>query len=322
MKALVYTAPLQIEVREEADPTPAAGEVVLQVAAAGICGSELEGFASQSPMRVPPLVMGHEFCGVRVDTGERVIVNPLIACHTCDLCVRGLPQICRNRAILGIHRAGGFAERVAVPEAACVPAPADMTAIQAAFVEPLANAVHAIRLATVVDPAPLRIGVIGAGPLGYATAAIAKARGIPTICVADTYTDRLSWLEDLGGIEVGSSLQGEFDVIVDAVGAAATRNISVEQVRPGGVAVWLGLHSAESGFDGRSIIRSEKSVVGTFAYTPNDFLAAVHYAKDIPTGWSASVTLDDSAGAFTGLLAGPVPALKTMIQPAENNNWS
>lgn len=321
MKALVYTAPLQIEVRDEPEPTAGDGEVIVRVSAAGICGSELEGFASQSPMRVPPLVMGHEFCGIRADTGQRVIVNPLIACHECDMCLRGVPEICRNRAIVGIHRPGGFAEQVAVPAAGCVTAPEGMSAAQAAFVEPMANAVHAIRLANSTEPAPLRLGVIGAGPLGYATAAVAKARGIPQICVADTFTERLKWIEDLGGIAVDAALHGEFDVIVDAVGAPATRNISVEQIRPGGVAVWLGLHSAESGFDGRAIIRYEKSVVGTFAYAPTDFRAAVHYTQSLPTGWSALVPLDSSADAFTDLLAGPVTTLKTMIQPAESN-WS
>jgi threonine dehydrogenase-like Zn-dependent dehydrogenase len=73
VKAIVYTAPLELQLRDVEEPDPADGEVVVEVRAAGICGSELEGFASQSPFRVPPLIMGHEFAGVRVDTGDPVV---------------------------------------------------------------------------------------------------------------------------------------------------------------------------------------------------------------------------------------------------------
>ena len=165
MRALVYSAPLELELQDVADPVAAAGEVIVEVQAAGICGSELEGFASRSPFRVPPLIMGHEFAGLRGDTGEPVVVNPLITCLRCDLCLRGLTNVCRERALVGVHRPGGFAERVAVPEATVHPMPKGMTAAQGALVEPLANAVHALRLAQQHDPQPRRVGVIGAGTL-------------------------------------------------------------------------------------------------------------------------------------------------------------
>ncbi len=98
MQAIVYTAPLTLELQDVPEPVPADGEVLVEVRAAGICGSELEGFKSQSPFRVPPLIMGHELAGVRLDTGEAVAVNPLISCGTCDLCLRGEGNLCRTRA--------------------------------------------------------------------------------------------------------------------------------------------------------------------------------------------------------------------------------
>ena len=110
MKAIVYTAPLELQFQEVDEPTPGPGEVLVDVDAVGICGSELEGFANQSPFRVPPLIMGHEFSGRRADTGQPVVINPLVSCQQCDLCLRGKPNLCRNRKIIGIHRSGGFAE--------------------------------------------------------------------------------------------------------------------------------------------------------------------------------------------------------------------
>lgn len=315
MRALVYTAPLTIEVRTEPEPVPDGDDIVVDVVAAGICGSELEGFAAQSPMRVPPLVMGHEFAGIRADDGRRVVVNPLVSCGHCDLCRRGRANLCRSRSIIGIHRPGGFGERVKVPAGRCVDAPEGMTASQAAFVEPMANAAHVLRVAATVDPAPLRVGLLGAGALGFAVTAAAVARGVPHVAVADTCADRLPWVEAVGASVVGSALCGEFDVVVDAVGAPTTRAASVDLVRPGGAAVWLGLHSPEPAFDGQALIRSEKAVLGTFAYEDTDFAAAIHLASRLQTPWIEAVSMEESAAAFTRLLDGPTAALKTVIRP-------
>src|SRR4051812_45961908 len=103
MRAMVYSAPLTLEMQDVPEPEPGPGEVVVEVAAAGICGSELEGVASRSPFRVPPLVMGHELAGRRLDDGTPVAVNPLIACGRCDLCLRGARNVCRSRTLVGIQ---------------------------------------------------------------------------------------------------------------------------------------------------------------------------------------------------------------------------
>src|SRR2546430_5873096 len=114
MRALVFTAPSVVELRDVDEPAPRPGEAVLDVAVAGICGSELHGVRTPG-FRIPPLIMGHEFAGTTPD-GRRVAVNPLLSCGCCDRCRAGQTQLCWQRAIIGIHRPGGFAERVAVPE--------------------------------------------------------------------------------------------------------------------------------------------------------------------------------------------------------------
>lgn len=315
MKALVYTGPRRMQVLDVAEPTARSGEVLVAVAAVGICGSELEGFVSQSPFRVPPLVMGHEFSGYHPDTGELVAVNPLVHCGHCQLCVRGQQNICRERVIMGIQRPGAFADLVAVPARSCIALPAGMSALQGAFVEPIANAVHALRLLREHDPLPQRIGVIGMGSLGYAIAATAVQQGIPDVTVSDTFQPRLKWAPHAGAAAAPGSLSGEFDAVVDTVGTAATRLTSVELLRPGGTAVWMGLHGADNSINGQALIRTEQRLITSFCYTPTDFQAAVPIAATVKPDWAREVALADSVPAFHGLTERPAPTLKTFLLP-------
>lgn len=315
MRAMVYTAPLTLEMQEVEDPDPAPGEEVVRVEAAGICGSELEGFANQSPFRVPPLIMGHEFSGIRESDGRRVVVNPLVACRRCDLCLRGLPNVCRERRIVGIHRAGGFAERVRVPVENCYPVPAGVSAEQAALTEPFANAVHAFRQAQTHDALPLRVGVVGAGTLGLATAMVALARGVRDVTVTDLSDDRKRIARAAGIADTASELHGEYDVVFDSVGSAGTRAASLDHVRPGGTSVWIGLHEPAAGFDGLDLVRLEKRVLGTFCYHDQDYRAALLLTAEFDPDWASRIPLENGVGAFEGLLEGPAATVKTLLVP-------
>ncbi len=315
MLAMVYTAPLELQMLEVEDPVPGDGEVLVEVGAVGICGSELEGFASKNPFRVPPLIMGHEFAGRRVDDGVPVAVNPIVTCGVCDMCRRGRSNVCRTRAILGIQRPGAFAERIAVPANNCHELPAGMSAEKGALVEPLANAVHAVCLALEQDPLPVSAGVIGAGALGFVTSLYAKDRGIPHVVVSDLSPERRELAGQSGADEVVESLEGEFDLVFDAVGLPETRRRSIEALRPGGTAVWIGLHSPESGFDGQALIRQEKRVVGTFAYTDADYQLAVERAATLEPEWIASYPLRQGVEVFQNLLDGNLSKVKTLLVP-------
>jgi threonine dehydrogenase-like Zn-dependent dehydrogenase len=316
MQALVYTRPLTLELRDVPEPEPGPGEVVVDVGAVGICGSELEGFRSRSPFRVPPLIMGHELAGRRRSDGALVAINPLLACGRCDLCLRGRRNICRQRGLLGISRSGGFAERVAVPESACMPVPDGMTVERAALAEPLANAVHAWRLALAQDQSPTRVGIVGAGMLGLAVGLVVRRAGIVDVAISDVNADRLASAERAGAGTGAPALEGEFDVVFDAVGTAETRAASVDRLRPGGTAVWIGLHGAEAGFDGQALIRSEKRILATFAYLERDFATAIELAASLEdTSWVTRRPLGEGVDAFLGLLDAPGAAAKTLLIP-------
>ncbi|MEV5820232.1 alcohol dehydrogenase catalytic domain-containing protein [Micromonospora harpali] len=310
MRALVFTRPNTVELLDVAPPVPSDGEIVVAVRAVGICGSELHGIGD-SHFRSPPLIMGHEFSGTTSD-GRRVTVNPLLSCGTCDLCGLGREQLCRRRQILGIHRPGAFAEHVAVPEHALHPLAPTMSFETAAMIEPLANAVHALNLARPAEGA--RIAVLGAGTIGLVSLLVARQYS-DEVTVCDLSEARLAVAERLGAAAVGPTLTGEFDVIIDAVGAAATHRLSVQRLRPGGTAVWVGLLSGDAGFDGQQIVREEKHVVGSYCYTGAEFAHAVALAETVALDWTSPFDLADGATIFTELMRGRQDVVKAVLRP-------
>ena len=317
MKALVFTAPGQVELLDVPEPDPAPGEALVEVRAAGICGSELHG-ARRPGFRQPPLIMGHEFAGTGAG-GEAVVVNPILSCGRCEECRRGLRHVCREREIIGVHRAGGFAERVAVPASALRPLPPGLPWEAAALIEPAANAVHAWNQALGAVGAKgamgARVAVIGCGAIGLLCAATALSGGAGRVEVTDLSPARLAAAQRLGAEVAGPGLSGEYDVVIDAVGSAATRAASVAHQRPGGVAVWLGLAEEEAGFDANALIRSEKRVLGSFAYRDEEFAQAMARIGDWDLTWAAGYPLAAAAGIFTDLMNGGLHPLKALLLP-------
>jgi threonine dehydrogenase-like Zn-dependent dehydrogenase len=258
--------------------------------------------------------MGHEFAGIA--GGEAVVVNPILSCGRCPECRRGLRHVCREREIIGVHRAGGFAERVAVPASALRPLPPGLPWEAAALIEPAANAVHAWNLALgAVGVECRRVAVIGCGAIGLLCAATALSSGAGQVEVTDLSPARLAAAQRLGAEVADPGLSGQYDVVIDAVGSAATRAASVAHQRPGGVAVWLGLAGEETGFDGNALIRSEKRVVGSFAYRDEEFAQAMARIRYWDLTWAAGYPLAAAAEVFTGLMNGGLDPLKALLRP-------
>jgi threonine dehydrogenase-like Zn-dependent dehydrogenase len=311
MKALVFTDLGVVKIQEVPDVAAGEGEAVVIVDRAGICGSELHGISTPG-FRVPPLIMGHEFVGHTSD-GRRVAVSPLTSCGECDLCALGKPQLCRSRSLLGIHKSGGFAERVVVPEGSIHELPDDLDFDRAALIEPLANAVHAWNLAG--TPKGLRVGVLGCGPIGLACVEMARYGGAANVTATDLSETRRIVAEKVGADVVGETLEGEFDVIFDAVGSAATHQSSVDHLISGGTTVWLGLASPNPGFDAMSIVRLEKNIRGSFAYSDKEFAKAIDIAPNLDLSWSTTYPLDQGVEIFTALMNGETTPIKALLQP-------
>jgi threonine dehydrogenase-like Zn-dependent dehydrogenase len=311
MKALVFTDYGVVEVKDVPDVTPGDGEVVIEVVRAGICGSELHGISNPS-FRVPPLIMGHEFVGTAPD-GRRVAVNPLVSCGKCDLCLASRPQVCRYRSLIGVHRAGGFAEHVSVPLSSLHTLPDDLDWDRAAVVEPLANGVHAWHLAG--SPIGQRVGIIGCGPIGLACLEVARHLKAAVVDAVDLSGERRDVASRLGADHVGEALEGEYDVVFDAVGTGATRSSSIEHVLPGGTAVWLGLATADPGVDAAHVVRLEKQIRGSFAYRDDEFASALAIAPDLDLSWTTTYPLDEGAVIFTALMKGQSTPAKALLAP-------
>ena len=311
MKALVFTGPGALEMHDVPEPELADGDVLVHVRAVGICGSELHG-ARHPGFRKPPLIMGHEFAGTN-DNGDRVVINPMLSCGHCELCLGGLRQVCRERQIIGVHRAGGVAERGAVPGSTLRPVPDWLSWDAAAMVEPAANAVHAWNIARA--GAGARTAVLGCGAIGLLCLLTALAGGAGRVDVTDLDPGRLAQAGRLGAAAAGPELDGEYDVIFDAVGSPVTRAISVRHLRPGGTAVWLGLADETAGFDANVLIRAEKRVQGSFAYSDEEFARAAELLRDWDLSWTSQYPLTEGAEIFTGLMNGGLQPVKALLVP-------
>lgn len=339
MKALVYPDWDALEIREVPEPLPGPGEVVIAVAAVGICGSEIEAFVSRSPRRTPPLILGHEFCGEVVAAGEgvsgwapgdRVAVNSLITCGRCPACLDGLSHLCPGRGVFGMSRPGAFAELLAVPEGCLVPLPEKISPIQGALVEPLANAVHVFGL--IRERFPETVVVIGAGTIGLLCLQVARGAGALRRVAVDTNDARLEIAHGLGAEPVfnpsreavGPAVR-EFtrgrgaDVVIDAVGTADTRRMAVAATRPGGAAVWIGLHADATEISGHDVVLGERAVLGSYAVTPRDLRTAIglfaHGRIEIKP-WVRPFPLEEGARVFRQLAtAPPRDFIKALLLP-------
>ncbi len=339
MKALVYLDWDKLEVRDVPEPAPKPGEVVVRVAAVGICGSELEGFASRSSRRTPPLIMGHEFCGevtavgggtTGYRPGDRVVVNSVISCGRCQACREGQTHLCPEREVFGMKRPGGFAELCAVPVSTLLPLPEKVSPLQGALVEPLANGVHALSL--VAQRLPETVLVIGAGTIGLMALQVAKAMGAFRLVAADTNEQRLEVAHALGAEPVFNpgrtdlvAAVREFtrgrgaDVVIDAVGASTTRRQAVAASRPGGDVVWIGLHEDATELSGFDVVLGERRISGSYAVTPRDLQAAIGlfaHGKIEIAPWARPFPLTEGARVFRELVtASPNDYIKAILLP-------
>jgi alcohol dehydrogenase len=329
MKALVYTAPEQVLYREEPDPLPADGEVLIRIEAAGICGSDMHAYHGHDPRRVPPMILGHELSGRVVagpGTGRQVTVNPLITCGACDYCVTGRNNLCENRTMIGMTRPGGFAELMTIPAASVIDVPQDMSPRRVALTEPAATALHAMSLAARALARPLpeaRVLVIGGGAIGLLTALLLHSYGCRGIELAETNPLRRRSVDRAGAARAFDPLASaphanRFDLVVDAVGGKATRNSALAAVRPGGVILHIGLMDWASEIDMRKLTLSEVTLIGTYTYTTADLrmtVKALHAGVFGDLDWVEMRPLADGAAAFADLDGGRSGAAKIVLQP-------
>jgi threonine dehydrogenase-like Zn-dependent dehydrogenase len=316
MKGLVWHGGQDLSLDEVPDPIATGDEAVLAVELAGICGSDLHGYRGHPGPRVPPLILGHEAVGT-VD-GERYTVYPLIGCGACARCAAGEDNLCDAWRLLGMHRAGVFAEQVVVPRRSLVPLPTEVDAHHAVLTEPLACCLgalspHAVRPDT-------RLLVLGCGPIGLLTVFAAARLGGEVLAV-DVVKERRAQAGRLGAARAAASAEelpdGRVDLVVDAAGFEGTWRAGIDAVRAGGAVVVVGLGHAEGTVPMAQLVRRGVMLRGQFGYTRGEFAEALAIlaGSELDLDWITESCLDDGAVAFANLVARPDQYSKVLLRP-------
>lgn len=323
MKALVLREYNLFAVADVDEPKPEADEVLVAVKACGICGSDVHGMDGSTGRRVPPIIMGHEAAGVIAEVGssvtdwcvgDRVTFDSTIYCGKCAYCLRGRVNLCDNRRVLGVSCAdyrqhGAFAEYVAIPRHILYKLPDSVSFAQAAMVEALSIAVHAVR----ITPVSLgdRAVVVGAGTIGLLIAQALRAAGCGAIAVVDIDKGRLDMAMDLGATAVfdakGCDVLEEVlkltnqrgaDLVFEAVGAPSTVDLSVSCVRKGGAVTLVGNASPKIELALQSTVTREITIRGSCA-------SAGEYPVCLDMMARGAVNVDALISAVAPLSEGP-----------------
>jgi 2-desacetyl-2-hydroxyethyl bacteriochlorophyllide A dehydrogenase len=252
MRAMVFEGPGCLRLAERETPRPIPGEVLIQVRASGICGTDRHIYHGEFPA-VAPVILGHEFAGQVVAIGDgvpaewlgrRVAVDPNIACGRCAGCREGRPQLCTSLQAVGVTRDGGFAEYCAVPLSQAFVLPDHLSWEEAALAEPVACCVHGLDLAGI--RAGQTVAVLGGGAIGLILAQLARAQGAARVVVSEPAVPRRQVTGQLGLEAVppdllATTLAEGAHVVIEAVGAAQTAAQALDIVRPGGTVLFFGV---------------------------------------------------------------------------------
>ncbi len=289
MKALLLTQYKHLELTEVPAPAPGPGEVLIRVAACGICGSDVHGYDGSSGRRIPPIIMGHEAAGIvaalgsgvsQFAEGDRVTFDSTVYCGTCPPCLRGEINLCDHRQVLGVscsdyRRAGAFAEYVAVPSRIVYRLPESLSFAEAAMLEALAVAVHAVSLAQ-LSPNSTAL-VVGAGMIGLLISQVLRASGCSRVFVTDIDASRLKLAQSFGATPVlsdGKNAAGQIlqltegrgvDVAMEAVGATESVAAAIESVRKGGTVILVGNISPEIALPLQKVVTRQIRLQGSCA---------------------------------------------------------
>jgi len=294
MRAAIIQAPGRVEVSTVDDPAPGPREVVVDVAACGLCGTDLHILQGEFAPSLP-IVPGHEFAGevVAVGTGvtelrvgARVAVDPSLFCHECHYCRRGRNNLCERWAAIGVTTAGGAAEYARAPVANCVPLPEHVATRDAALIEPLSCAVRGYDILR--SQLATHVLIYGSGTMGLMMLELAKRTGASTVDIVDLNPDRLATARALGcsGTATGADELDRprgWDVVIDATGNAKAIQDGLGRVGKGGTFLQFGVadYAARVSIDPYRIYNQEITITGSMAVLHSYERAADLFAQGV-----------------------------------------
>lgn len=334
----------KLELAEVATPQVGADEVLIRVEACGICGSDVHGFDGSSGRRIPPIVMGHEAAGTIAavgssvsewTVGDRVTFDSTVYCGACAFCRSGQVNLCDNRQVVGVscgdyRRHGAFAEYVAVPERILYKLPAELPFVEAAMIEAVSVALHAVAVSE------LKAGetalVLGAGMIGTLVVQALRVAGASHIFVADLDADRLAAAVRSGAqttIQIGGDrpdaasvvlqkFPGGVDHVFEAVGIGSTVKTAVAAVRKGGTVTLVGNIAAQVELPLQAVVTRQIRLQGSAA-SSGEYSRAIELLAskqiDVAPLISAVEPLSKGAEAFDRLYRKEPNLIKVILTP-------
>ncbi|MDX1982331.1 MAG: galactitol-1-phosphate 5-dehydrogenase [Bryobacteraceae bacterium] len=343
MKALLLKEYKDLELTDMPMPQPGPEEVLIRVAACGICGSDVHGFDGSTGRRIPPIVMGHEAAGVISEVGamvkgwkpgDRVTFDSTVSCGRCHFCRRGDINLCDNRQVLGVscgdyRRHGAFAEYVAVPQNILYRLPEGLPFEHAAMIEAVSIAVHAVNIT------PISLGdsalVVGCGMIGLLTLQAARLAGCSRIIAVDLEDHKLGMAKQLGADvtlnprnvdvvkEVLEATGGRgVDVALEAVGATEPIRTAISGVRKGGTVTLIGNVTPKIELHLQQVVTREIRLQGSCA-SAGEYPACIDLlasgAIKVQPIISATAPLEEGASWFGRLYGHEANLMKVVLKP-------
>jgi 2-desacetyl-2-hydroxyethyl bacteriochlorophyllide A dehydrogenase len=338
MQALRFEGPQQLAVVDIPIPEPLHGQALVQVAATGICGSDLHGYMGRTGRRRSGMIMGHETVGrvvhsngsaVGLVEGTVVAINPVISCGQCAACAAGHSNICLNRRLMGVDHdiVGGFAEFVVAPLENLVELPEDPGLHLGALVEPFAVGQHAVSHTDLAEGQSAL--VIGGGTIGMSCVASLRRRGVSQVLVSEPLAHRRRAAERMGAtaldpghepiVERVSELTAGagVDAVVDCVGTGESVSASLEACRQRGTVVVVGMERPTIEFPSYEMTTRERRLAGSFGYTAEEFVEIAQWIATSPPELEdyieARVGFGELAERFHALATGEDVSLKVVL---------
>jgi L-iditol 2-dehydrogenase len=343
MQALVLENLRDLQFREVPEPDFGAHDVLIQVKACGICGSDVHGYDGSTGRRIPPLIMGHEAAGTiakigaevrSVKIGDRVTFDSTVSCGECSFCTRGKVNLCDNRQVLGVscsdyRRDGAFAEYVSVPEHIVYELPASFPFEKAALIEAVSIAVHAAKI-TEIKPGNSAV-VIGAGMIGLLAIQAFRVFGCTKVIAVDLEESKLEAARRLGADETFLATDPELmaklkavtgghgpDIAVEVVGAQKSIETAIEGVRRGGTVTLIGNLAPKVEIPLQIVVTRQLRLLGSCASAGEyrECIALMESgAINVDPLISALAPLSEGADWFNRLYAREPGLMKVILQP-------